>query len=393
VIEGRVYRDSNLNGAFNADEPGLAGIQVELDNGDSVLTDREGRYKFSNVSADEHDVSIGLTQFREPVRMTTSSQLHADLIREHVAVLNFGVVNFARVVGSVFNDLRFEGKRAPDSMGLQEIHLLLEDAEGKLKRTVTTESSGEYSITDVPPGDYTLTVDATTLPANYSLPGDSFPVHVTPVSTVVRDVPTRALRSIAGRVLLKVLVEPAAPAADSGNLKIGGVPTGSARTQRGGQGGKAGQAGRGQAQGAPAQGTGTTPAAEFNLVPMAGVQLTAGHGVVKTDENGNFLLRDLPAGDLTITLVPVKPLMPGMKVPSGVVHMPAEPIQVQGATIVISNPELAPYLTQLLNGGPKVEAQAGSVAAPLETKESRDVPTKSQKAVSPASGANATDYR
>jgi hypothetical protein len=126
---------------------------------------------------------------------------------------------------------------------------------------------------------------------------------------------------------------------------------------------------------------------------MAGVQLTAGHGVVKTDENGNFLLRDLPAGDLTITLVPVKPLMPGMKVPSGVVHMPAEPIQVQGATIVISNPELAPYLTQLLNGGPKVEAQAGSVAAPLETKESRDVPTKSQKAVSPASGANATDYR
>jgi hypothetical protein len=33
-----------------------------------------------------------------------------------------------------------------------------------------------------------------------------------------------------------------------------------------------------------------------------------------------------------------------MKVPSGQVRMPAEPIQVQGATIVIGNPELAPYL-------------------------------------------------
>jgi hypothetical protein len=55
-------------------------------------------------------------------------------------------------------------------------------------------------------------------------------------------------------------------------------------------------------------------------------------------------LRDLPAGELIVTLVPEKELPPGMKVPSGQVKMPAEPIQVQGATIVISNPDLAPYL-------------------------------------------------
>jgi hypothetical protein len=33
-----------------------------------------------------------------------------------------------------------------------------------------------------------------------------------------------------------------------------------------------------------------------------------------------------------------------MQAPSGAVHMPPEPIQVQGATIVISNPDLVPYL-------------------------------------------------
>jgi len=79
-------------------------------------------------------------------------------------------------------------------------------------------------------------------------------------------------------------------------------------------------------------------------VPLAGVQITAGYGTAKTDENGSFLLRDLPAGELTVTLVPVKELPAGMKVPLGQVKMPAEPIQVQGATIVISNPDLAPYL-------------------------------------------------
>ena len=79
-------------------------------------------------------------------------------------------------------------------------------------------------------------------------------------------------------------------------------------------------------------------------MPLAGVQITAGFGVAKTDENGNFLLRDLPAGDLTVTLIAARELPEGMKVPSGQVKMPAEPIQVQGATIVISNPDLAPYL-------------------------------------------------
>lgn len=300
VIEGRVFRDNNLNGAFNVGEPGLAGVQVQLDNGDSVLTDREGRYKFSGVSADDHQVMIALTQFREPVRMTTPSQINADVLREHVAVVNFGVVNFARVVGNVFNDLRFQGRHQPDSVGLREVRLVLEDSRSQQKFAVTTESSGDFALTDVPPGDYTLTVDAASLPANYSLPGDSFLLHVAPVSTVVQDVPVRALRSIAGRVLLNVFA------------KSAGQPNES----------------------------------DYNLVPMAGVQLTAGYGIVKTDENGNFLLRDLPAGDLTITLVPIKPLLPGMTVPSGVVHMPPQPIQVEGATIVIANPDLAPFLTQ-----------------------------------------------
>jgi hypothetical protein len=217
--------------------------------------------------------------------------------------------------------------------------LVLDD--GKRRRAIVAQDTGDYEADDVPPGDYRITVDASTLPANYSLAEDSFTLHVAPISTVVLNVPARAMRSIAGRVFVKVLSEPAAQAADSGKLKISGMPSGSVRTQRGGQaGGRVSQAGRGQAQGTSGPSTG----GDYNLVPLAGVQITAGYGVVKTDENGNFLLRDLPAGDLTVTLVSAKELPAGMKVPSGQVKMPAEPIQVQGATIVITNPELAPYL-------------------------------------------------
>jgi len=291
VIEGRVFRDNNINGAFNPGEPGFGGIEVRLENGDAVLTDSEGRYKFSGVSAGEHQVSISLGQFREPMRMATPNQVDVDLFREPVAIVSFGIVNFARVMGNVFNDLRFEGKRAPDARGLAKVRLLLDD--GKQKRSILSQGTGDYEVDDVPPGEYTLSVDTNSVPANYTVPNQTFQIHVSPVSTVVQDVPVRALRSISGTVYLKTTPQ-------NGNAS--------------------------------------------GRVPMADVQITAGYGIVKTDANGNFILRDLPAGDLMIRLVPIKPLPEGMKVPSGTVHMPPDPVQVQDAAIVITNPELVPYL-------------------------------------------------
>jgi hypothetical protein len=345
IVEGRVFRDNNVNGAFNYGEQGLVGLQVRLDDGEITETDEQGRYKFSDVSQGEHSVSLALTQFAGPVRMTTKNQASVDLIRQRISVVNFGIVDFARVTGSVFNDLRFEGKRQPDAKGLAGVHLTLDD--GTRRRTIVAQDTGEFEVDDVAPGDYIISVDASTLPANYSLVEDTFTLHVSPVSTTVQNIPARAMRSIAGRVFVKVLSEPAAQPADTGKLKISGIPAGSVRSQRGGgqqAGGRVSQTGRGQAQGSSGPATG----GDYNLVPLAGVQITAGYGTVKTDENGNFLLRDLPAGDLTVTLVSARDLPEGMKVPSGQVRMPADPIQVQGASIVISNPDLAPYLVATL---------------------------------------------
>ena len=84
---------------------------------------------------------------------------------------------------------------------------------------------------------------------------------------------------------------------------------------------------------------------EYDLVPLAGVQLSAAASVATTSADGAFILRNLPAGDLTVALVPLKTLGEGLKLPSGQVHMPNEPVEVQNATIVLSNPALVPYVT------------------------------------------------
>jgi hypothetical protein len=223
--------------------------------------------------------------------MTTKANIGVDLVRSNLAVVNFGVVDFARLLGSVFNDLRFEGKRQPDSKDMPEVRLILDD--GKTKRTLASEG-GEFEVEDLSPGDYTVQVDPDSVPPNYTVPQDSFPVHISPVSSVRLDIPVQALRSISGRVYLQ----------------------------------------------GPSTGKDSKPV----LVPLEGVRLSADGATAVSDKDGNFVLRHLPAGDLTITVVPVRPVPPGMKVPSGPVHMPAEPIEVTGATIVISNQEMVPYL-------------------------------------------------
>ena len=321
IIEGRVFRDNNINGYFNSGEPGMQGVEVRLDDGQVAITDELGRYKFSSVSADQHQLSIALTQFRNPVRMTTRSEADVDLIQQRIAVTNFGILDFARVMGNVYNDLRFDNARQPDSKGMQDIELLLDN--GKEVRKIQTTGSGDFELDDVPPGDYKLSLDPASIPPNYVTPIESAAVHVSPVSTVVKDIPLRALRSISGTVMLKTAVPNSAPA-----------------DRKRGRGLKAANQ--------PEPGV---PSQEFKTVPVSGIQIAAGSATATTDAEGKFLLRNLPAGELKVTITPVKPVPAGMSIPSGIVKLPAEPVQIQGATIVISNSELMQYLTREFQNG------------------------------------------
>jgi len=343
IIEGHVFRDNNINGAFNPGEPGLPGIEVRLDDGQVATTDAEGRYRFTGLSADEHQVSLDLTQFRQPVRMTTKGEATADLIQQHLIVENFGILDFARVMGNIFNDLRFENSRQPDSKGMQGIGLLLEG--GKEPQTIQTVASGDFEFDNVPPGDYKLSLDPSSLPPNYIAPVDSVSVHVSPVSTVVKEIPMRALRSISGRVLLRLPAELASTSASTARLK------------------------RPQAVSDHPQNE------EQEMMPVVGVQVTAGPSTATTDKDGNFLLRNLPAGDLKVSIRPVRTVPNGINIPTGSVTLPPEPVQIQGATIVVTNTDLVPYLTDSVLPLPTTRAQQAIASAYNHARErAREVP-------------------
>src|SRR5262249_1222813 len=124
TIRGRIFVDLDLNGSYNAGEPGLAGLRVEIDaKGKTAITDSEGRFEFFVLRPDTYHVRVAVDQFNQAIRLTGASEVAAPLLEGGAAEVNFGVVNFARLMGNVFNDYIMEGRKQPDANGLPHVKL------------------------------------------------------------------------------------------------------------------------------------------------------------------------------------------------------------------------------------------------------------------------------
>jgi hypothetical protein len=248
------------------------------------------------MTAGKYRLSMALDQFGRGVRVTTPVDPVLHLYEHRVTEVNFGVVNFSRLVGSVFNDYALDGVRQGDAPGLRQIAVVITGQD--TERRIVTDAAGDFEISDLPPGRYHLSVDGETLPGNYQSAKTSVDVELAASTTATVSLPVRALRSIEGHVYWRTTSDKA-------------------------------------------------------LRPLKGIKVMA-HGVmVATDDNGRFVLRDLPAGELFVSVVPISPVPPDMRVPVGRLRMPVEPTQIENATIVIDNPRLLDYLVDRINVGSK----------------------------------------
>jgi hypothetical protein len=286
-IVGYVFRDSDVDGIYQTGEPGLPGIRVMLGDGRSTVTDEHGMYMFMRLDRKAYHVSVKLDQFREPIRVTTPTETTVDLKDRPAANVSFGIVNFARVLGMVYNDYRLDGTRQPDAPPVAGVRLELAGPSGRYP--LEADTAGNFEVRDVLPGDYELLLDAGSLPANYEPVDGPIPVKVLPTRTVVVDVPVRALRSLSGRIVL----------------------------QRPG---------------------------EKIPKPLAGVRIRVEDQTVVTDNEGRFVFRKLTAGEHVLTVVPYTDPPKELPAPAGRFKMPKEPTNVEGVSIVINNADLVSYL-------------------------------------------------
>jgi uncharacterized repeat protein (TIGR01451 family) len=169
TIGDTVFVDLDGNGTQTSDEPGLAGVAVAVrDAGGNVIgsatTDADGIYSV-DVLPGTHTVSItvpsgyaaGVGGTSQPV--TIASGGTDDTI-------DFPVVGAGELSGSVVYDVENDGGIDADDPGLGGITVTAtwDGPDGPVEYTTTTDSDGAYSFAGLPPGDFTVVVDPTTLP-------------------------------------------------------------------------------------------------------------------------------------------------------------------------------------------------------------------------------------
>lgn len=80
--------------------------------------------------------------------------------------VNLGQANAGRVNGLVFADVNHNGVQDAGEVGVGNVTVLIQQVNGSLSRQTTTDASGAYDLSNLPVGDYTITV---VLPSGYTV--------------------------------------------------------------------------------------------------------------------------------------------------------------------------------------------------------------------------------
>ncbi len=200
VVGDTVYSDANSNGTQDPGEPGIAGVTLDLIGAgpdgilgtadDAVIatktTDAEGKYLFENADGvaagedyivrvtDTNGVLTGFTQTSDPEGDNNgegTASVGDFLVNGDPAfdlTMDFGYVdpNAGSISGTLFEDTDFDGvdDGAATDPRLPGVTVNLLDDMGNVIATTVTDANGFYEFVGLPPGDYVVEVDPSTLP-------------------------------------------------------------------------------------------------------------------------------------------------------------------------------------------------------------------------------------
>ena len=189
-IGDTIWLNFNGDDVQNGDEPGVAGITVNLTGAgpDGVLgtpddivypaqvTDADGMYLFENLPPGPYEVTYEVTDLDPGIDPQVDLD-DGDLTVANVTLgpdednpdVDFGVVGDAAVEGAIFIDADGDGVQDPSETPIPGVTVIVawEGPNGPIEFTVVTDENGEWELTDMPPGNYTAVVDTSTVPPEH----------------------------------------------------------------------------------------------------------------------------------------------------------------------------------------------------------------------------------
>ncbi|WP_169795498.1 SdrD B-like domain-containing protein [Arthrobacter woluwensis] len=190
----KVWRDDNGDGIQDPNEPGVAGVKVELldkdgnpvkdANGNPITTttDANGNYKFSNLPLGDYKVKFDLPPDSKFTTANAGSDDAADSDADQTTgvtdvvsltdsapdnmTVDAGIVPVGSLGDKVWRDDNGDGIQDPNEPGISGVKVELLDKDGNPVKdangnpvTTTTDANGNYLFTDLPMGDYKVKVD------------------------------------------------------------------------------------------------------------------------------------------------------------------------------------------------------------------------------------------
>uniref|UniRef100_UPI00286AE106 SdrD B-like domain-containing protein n=1 Tax=Salinibacterium sp. TaxID=1915057 RepID=UPI00286AE106 len=184
-----LWLDVDADGTQTGNEPGLAGVVVTVRSSgadgiqgtpDDIVvvttTDSSGRYRALGLPAGDVVVSYDPTTL--PAGYVPASDLDGGSASSAVATLSSGgtrldvdfvVVGNAALNGVVFDDVNGNGVRDPGDRGISgaRVVVIWNGPVGPVTIIVTTDATGAWSKSTLPPGTYTATIDLASVPQGY----------------------------------------------------------------------------------------------------------------------------------------------------------------------------------------------------------------------------------
>lgn len=201
-IGDTVWYDVDADGSQQLDEPGISGVKVFLEadlDGDGVIdyttnaiTDGSGSYLFANlpggiyrVTVDPSTLPAGMVQTFDLDGLATPNTAGLNLASGEVNLdVDFGYTGTAAIGDTVWLDVNADGIQQESELGIADVDVILEvdfnnDSVVDYTESLTTDASGKYLFDNLPAGNYTVSIDDTTLPAGlaqtYDLDGLATP--------------------------------------------------------------------------------------------------------------------------------------------------------------------------------------------------------------------------
>ncbi|MBL8119000.1 MAG: carboxypeptidase regulatory-like domain-containing protein, partial [Anaerolineae bacterium] len=186
-IGDRVWDDANDNGLQDGGESGFSNVTVTLYDGTGTqvgtptTTDANGNYSFTNLVPGDYYIEFTLPSgyvfsrldqggddtADSDVNRTTGRTITTTLIPgEDDMSWDAGIMQVASIGDRVWDDANDNGLQDGGESGVQNVTVTLYDGTGtQVGSATTTNASGNYSFTNLVPGDYYVVF---TLPSGYA---------------------------------------------------------------------------------------------------------------------------------------------------------------------------------------------------------------------------------